>query len=463
MVMTILLVDDKLEDIDLLDALLAPEGYNLVRAQSGEEALSYLSNNQPDLILLDVVMPGMSGFSTLKEIRRSGRNKSVPVILLTSLTDREDKLKGLNAGADDYISKPFDSAELVFKVKTQAVMSVLRRQVNEKEKLAGVMDLLFEGAVLTDSAFNILQMNKTAMRMLGMNEHSGNIQEVLLEKFNYLIDASKKSGRFIVGRGATVSSPAIFLSAEYLKVAQSNSAESSNVFVFKDVTEDYARNKMKMDFLSLLSAKLRAPLAVISGYSTMLSVFETEEKLKDIAVAITRNSDLMDNIMKRVIFFVELENTSLTGTETDFDVRELVERLVLVYKKGCDLSTADDVVRVKYWQALALEELIGNAIKFNDKERAKLSVQIGNDLMIVEDNGPGIPENERLKVSETLYQISGDQHGQTDDAGIGIGLAVVKRLAESANMTVKLETGAKGGLRVVISRKAFEETKRTWI
>jgi CheY-like chemotaxis protein len=450
MAIKILIVDDEPANIELLEALLEPEGYTLIKAKNGEEALEYLSANELDLVLLDVMMPGISGFSVLKEIRQNEKNKAVPVMLLTSLTDREDKLKGLGAGADDYIFKPFDRAELVFKVKTQAGLSLLRRQINEKEQLAGVMDLVLEGAILTDCSYNIIQMNRTAMDMFGLKSPIGSFEDILLKKCGFILETRFRKGKFTVGIPSTATSPRLYLSAEYYKTGQSSSGKCSYVFVMKDVTADYSGNKIKMDFLNLISAKLKGPLSVISGYSTMLSVFESDDKLKEVIAAIIRNSELMDNLMKRMLFFVEIENISLTGTDITFDAAETADRFMLVYKKSCELSGAGNTADMPYWKALAAEELIGNAIKFNDKEKTMLKVSFEGDGLTVEDNGPGIPEKDLEKAFEPFYQVPGYPPGIT--SGAGIGLAIVKSLAESAGMKVRLANTAKGGLKVEINR-----------
>jgi signal transduction histidine kinase len=182
----------------------------------------------------------------------------------------------------------------------------------------------------------------------------------------------------------------------------------------------------------------------------MLSVFESEKKLKDIAMAIMRSSEFMESIIKRVLFFVEIENTSLTENEIVFDAKELAGRLSVVYAKPCNLAIQAEPAKIKYWQEIAAEELIANAIKFCDKEEAKVSVIIDADRIIVEDNGPGIPAGEYKKVFEPFYQINKSNTGNT--AGLGIGLSIVKRLCESANMRVKLEKSFDGGLKVAIGR-----------
>lgn len=448
---SVLIVDDEDSTITLLEALLRPDGYNLIVLRNGEKALAYLADNVPDLVLLDIMMPGISGFAVLTEIRKNIKTKTVPVIFLTSLTDREDRIKGLDVGADDFISKPFDKAELVFKVRTQVNLSVLRRQINEKEKLANVMDLLFEGIVLTDCDFNIQQINKTAMEMLRLKEQTGNLENIFEKKYGYIIEVNSEKGHFILSRQESPDDPQFFLSVEYRRVAQLSADKCSYVFAFKDVTEAHARDKMKLDFLSLISNKIRIPVTVINGYSTMLNVFETDDKLKEIVTSIMRNSEVIENLIKRVMFFVEIENTPLTGYENTSDVKEMVDRFSLVYKKQCELITDENQIKMNYWQAIAAEELIGNAVKFNDKEKTVIRLQVDSEGMTVEDNGPGIPIQEREKVFEPFYQINRKISG--NNLGVGIGLSVVKRMAETTNHSVVLESSESGGLKVIISKK----------
>jgi CheY-like chemotaxis protein len=447
----ILIVEDEPKNMELLETLLNPEGYSMIKAGSGEEALEYLSGNEPDLVLLDIVMPGISGFSVLKAIRESGNNSAVPVILLSALSDREDRLKGLGAGADDYISKPFDRAELTFKVKTQAELSVLRRQINEKEKLADVMDLVEEGAILTDCLFEIQHMNRTAMDMFGMKAQFGNLEDIMLKKYDCIIDRDTKKGKMLMGRPETASGRPFYLSAEYRKTGQPENGQCSYVFVFKDVSDDYSESKIKMDFLNLISDKFQVPLTVISGYSAALNSFESDNKLKEIIDSIVHNSGVMQALMKRVLFFVKIENTSLTKTTVLFDAGETVKKFMLEHKKKCDFTGPREPVRIPYWQELAARELIDNAIKFNAGKNPALKVRFDPDGVIVEDNGPGIPEEDLKKVFEPFYQVNRDL--PASKTGVGIGLSIAKTLAESALCGVTLENRDEGGLRAVISGK----------
>jgi adenylate cyclase len=113
----ILIVDDEPFNLDLLEQELADQGYAIERASDGAEALEKLPSFLPDVILLDYMMPRMNGLEVLKCLRADERYRGLPVILLTAKATQEDKIRGLDAGADDYVIKPFDSFELLARVR----------------------------------------------------------------------------------------------------------------------------------------------------------------------------------------------------------------------------------------------------------------------------------------------------------------------------------------------------------
>jgi DNA-binding response OmpR family regulator len=121
----IMIVDDEKHYRELIKINLQTEGYETIEATNGEHALELLDNQQPDLVLLDVLMPNLDGLDTCKKIRLFS---NVPVIFLTALSNEIDRVKGLNIGADDYISKPFAAQELIARVK-----AVLRRSVSSNQ------------------------------------------------------------------------------------------------------------------------------------------------------------------------------------------------------------------------------------------------------------------------------------------------------------------------------------------
>jgi len=113
----VLIVDDEPRNRRLLEVLLAPEGYQLVSAGSGEEALAAVAASPPDLILLDVMMAGMDGYEVASRLKSAAATQNIPIIMVTALDDRKARLLGLNAGAEDFLTKPVDRAELSVRVR----------------------------------------------------------------------------------------------------------------------------------------------------------------------------------------------------------------------------------------------------------------------------------------------------------------------------------------------------------
>jgi DNA-binding response OmpR family regulator len=114
----VLIVDDERTNRTLLEIMLEPEGYVLSTAASGDEALAMIARDAPDLVLLDVMMPGMNGYVVAARIKESARTRSTRVLMLSSLDDRNSRTHGMGAGADGFLTKPVDRTELCAKVRT---------------------------------------------------------------------------------------------------------------------------------------------------------------------------------------------------------------------------------------------------------------------------------------------------------------------------------------------------------
>jgi DNA-binding response OmpR family regulator len=142
MAVRILLVDDEPLYLRLLKVNLESEGYEILSARNGEEALELLAQEIPDLIIMDVMMPKLDGIATCNRIRQFS---NVPIILLTALGDEQNKVNGLNIGADDYVVKPFSATELVARVR-----AVLRRTEGQKD--SNESRIFFHGNLKIDIA-----------------------------------------------------------------------------------------------------------------------------------------------------------------------------------------------------------------------------------------------------------------------------------------------------------------------
>ncbi len=154
----ILVLDDEKEIAEVIALYLKTENYAVTVAYTGEEALELIEKEQPDLALLDVMLPDMDGFVVLQKIRE---NYTFPVIMLTAKTEYMDKITGLTLGADDYIAKPFNPLELVARVKAQ-----LRRSTKYNETAKPQEDVIdFKGLVLNrtthECSYNERNLNLT--------------------------------------------------------------------------------------------------------------------------------------------------------------------------------------------------------------------------------------------------------------------------------------------------------------
>jgi DNA-binding response OmpR family regulator len=141
---TVLIVDDDRDIVNALEIYLRPEGYTLLKAYTGLEAMEILEKEHVDLVLLDIMMPGMDGMTVVSKLRTFS---NIPVILLTAKSEDTDKVLGLNIGADDYVTKPFNPAEVIARVRSQ-----LRRYTQLGGAAKTPDELAIGGIVLNDDA-----------------------------------------------------------------------------------------------------------------------------------------------------------------------------------------------------------------------------------------------------------------------------------------------------------------------
>lgn len=131
----ILIVEDEKDIVKMFEYNLKKDGFRTISAQDGEDALEYAIREHPDLIILDLMLPGMDGLEVCKELKKETKTSLIPIIMLTAKAQESDKVVGLELGADDYVTKPFSPRELIARIK-----AVLRR-AKEKEKLPELLRL----------------------------------------------------------------------------------------------------------------------------------------------------------------------------------------------------------------------------------------------------------------------------------------------------------------------------------
>lgn len=163
----ILIVEDSPDGREILELLLGGQGYQLAFAENGARALAMAEHLQPELVLLDVMIPDIDGFEVCRRLRASPTLAEVPIVLVTALDDRESRLQGIAAGADDFITKPFDLAELRARVWSILRLNRYRRLLDERSKFDHMVELLPSGMAVVDAQQRIMQVNRALIRLLG--------------------------------------------------------------------------------------------------------------------------------------------------------------------------------------------------------------------------------------------------------------------------------------------------------
>ena len=188
---SILVVDDNLVNAALLRDLLATRGYEAVAVQSAAAAEAEISRQAPDLILLDVVMPGKSGYEVCRELKGDSKTRLIPIVMITGLSAREDRLKGIEAGADDFLTKPISSEELFARVSSLLKLKEFTDELETVDSVLCTLGLSVEARdPYTEGHCERLARNASDLgRFLGLDEES----LVALRRGGFLHDLGKIS------------------------------------------------------------------------------------------------------------------------------------------------------------------------------------------------------------------------------------------------------------------------------
>lgn len=143
----ILIVDDNRDNISTLAAFLDEENYDIAIADGGKQALDFIWKRKPDLILLDIMMPEMNGLEVCRQVKSNGDTKRIPIIFLTAKSETEDIVMGFKAGGADYVTKPYNSLELMARIETHLKNKIL---IEENEALRGIIPICSECKKIRD-------------------------------------------------------------------------------------------------------------------------------------------------------------------------------------------------------------------------------------------------------------------------------------------------------------------------
>jgi putative two-component system response regulator len=187
--LAVLAVDDDATNLMVIEKMLAPHSCKVLKAASGQEALDLVWKELPDVILLDVMMPGMSGFEVCRKLKASESTRLVPIIIVTALQEKEDRIKGIQAGCDDFISKPIDRLELLARVHALGQVKRLNDDLDHAEAVVLSLARAVEAKDHTtgDHCDRLIRLSRAFGTFLGLEEK--NLRT--LERASILHDVGK--------------------------------------------------------------------------------------------------------------------------------------------------------------------------------------------------------------------------------------------------------------------------------
>ena len=459
---TILIVDDDSGARDTLEALLAPEGYHLSLACNGVEALEKAKKLTPSLILLDVMMPEMDGFEVCRRLRSIPLLAEVPVIMVTALDDRDSRLQGIEAGADDFISKPFDFNELRARVRTVVRLDRYRRLLQERIKFEWVIQHANDGYLIVNEHDDVLYANSYARLYLGLSSSSpeqseGNRNEPASEIFltlarrQYRLEpqeawaswpeipvGSGSSPRYLV-RPETPTADAFWLQVESLELPSESDAD--RVLRLHDVTAQVASQRNRRGFHMMICHKLRTPMVGLLGslgfmvqHAATLSGSEVAEFSEMALKSVQRlHSEIEDILQYLNAPGMGKIGESFTLSHLQATVSRISANLAL---PSVTVSVQKDLrdARITLSQQaaeLVLWEILENSKKFHPQQSPTVKITMSragfkNVNFTIEDDGLSLSPEQLSQMWTPYYQ--GEKYSTGEVKGMGLGLSIVASL-----------------------------------
>ncbi|MCP4401008.1 MAG: hybrid sensor histidine kinase/response regulator [bacterium] len=449
---SILIVDDESGARDILEALLLHEGYVLGTACCGAEALEKAGVMTPSLVLLDVMMPEMDGFEVCRRLREMPLLAEVPVIMITALDDRESRLEGIRAGADDFLSKPFDREELRARVKTIMRLDRYRRLHTERAKFEWVIQHAHDGYVIINSDGGLLYANSHARLYLNLPEDlSESLEQESLSQNSFLELAC--DGYLLEPQDAWTSWPNSLTEPRYLVRPESSTSESfwlqvdvlempdesgGKVIHLYDVSAKMSAQLNRWSFQTMMCHKLRTPLVGILGslefladHAESLDTTEMVEFSKMSLISARRLHGEIEDILQYMgSSGMTLPEQFCPLAELPSIVKDIAKNIKLEH---VSVEVADELSHTflplsRRTVELIFYETLENSVKFHPEQRPEVrittsSAQEQELTILIADNGITLSPGQLSQLWVPYYQ--GEKYLTGEESGMGLGLSMV--------------------------------------
>jgi len=484
----ILVVEDDAKMRRVLELLLSGH-WTVETAADAAAAITATRERPPDLVLTDLLLPGMDGYDFLRQLRAEAGTRTLPVIVISGLTEEADRLRALEAGANDYLIKPFSERELMLRVTTHLEMGFLRREAALREsetQLRAILEGALDAVVGMDASGDVIDWNAQAEATFGYTRAEAvgrRLAELIiplplreahykgLERYfetgegpilnrRVEVEAQRKDGsRVPIELAITVVKGWGFyrFNAFARDISDRRAADTERNRLLEEARE---ANRMKDEFLAMLSHELRTPLSAIVGWAHMLRTGGLDEPTVARAIeTIDRNAKVQNQLIEDI-----LDVSRIVAGKFHLDMRSV--DLVRIVEAAIDTVSPLAASRgVQLRQDLSAEigpccpaigdpdrlqqvvwNLLTNAIKFTPRGGVvTVEVRRQDDPaefeIVVRDTGQGIAADFLPHIFERFRQAG---TGARRHGGLGLGLSIVRHIVEMHGGTVMATSAGEG-------------------
>jgi PAS domain S-box-containing protein len=491
----ILVVDDKSQNRLLISEYLEPLNVHIEEASSGKECLELLKSKDYTLVIMDVQMPGLSGFQVLEQMHRDKELEAIPVVFVSAVFNSEEYiLKGIEIGAIDFIAKPINVNILQNKVNNflklyekqkaldtlvKTLEDINKRLEDSERKFKRITQSASDGIIVLDNNYIVRFWNKAANIIFGYSRY-----EILSENFilysispssheefknhiTSLLSSNENSHSntiSLTGRKKSGEEFPIEISLAYFL----NTNEEINLtLVIRDITKRVVMekealkakelresNRVMKEFMDSVSHELRTPMNAILGISNMLISYNSGNLLADQREGleiINQSGTRLLEMINDVLDVSRLEANKMTVNSDPFDLEKFLAPLYsmvisLIGKKKIKfhIHKSSNTPKILHTDQKKLNQilmnLLGNSAKFTEEGKINLFIHKIEDKLYFEvsDTGIGIAEEHLEEIFDKFRQI--DNSATKEYKGTGLGLNICKRLLEILGGEIKAES-----------------------